>query len=403
MQFTYKIKTKEGQIVEGTMDATDRFALSRDFKAKGSTPISIIEKKDGFSPDAFLAKHFSKIKNSEKILMTKNLSGMLKAGLSLSRALSVIEKQTKNMNLKKVVVDVGNDINTGASFSSALAKFPKVFSPLFVSMTRAGEESGNLAGALTDIGLNLEKSNNLNKKIKGAMMYPTVIMIAMVLIGILMLSFVVPTLAKTFNELKVELPASTKFVITIGNLFSNHLLLTFIILFAVAIGIRALFKAKFFAKYLDSFLLHFPLTRNLTMSLNCARTARTVSSLLSSGVSISRAIEISEDVVQNVYYRKILETSKEEIEKGKPFSKIFEDNPSLFPVMMAEMVSVGEETGKLSDMLLDVAMFYEEEIENKTKNLSTIIEPILMIFIGAGVGFFAVSMITPLYSVLNNI
>lgn len=403
MQFIYKIKTKEGKIVEGVMDAPDRFTLSRDFKSKGSTPISILEKKDNFSPDAFLAKHFSKIKNSEKILMTKNLSGMLKAGLSISRALSVIEKQSKNLNLKTVISAVSNEINTGSSFSNALAKFPKVFSPLFVSMARAGEESGNLAGALTDIGLNLEKSNNLNKKIKGAMMYPTVIMSAMILVGVLMLSFVVPTLAKTFNELKVELPASTKFIIFLGDLFSDHLLLTFVVLFILAFGVKSLFKAKFFAKYLDYFLLHFPLTKSLTMSLNCARTARTVSSLLSSGVSISRAIEISEDVVQNVYYKKVLITSKEEIEKGKPFSKIFEDNPSLFPIMMAEMVAVGEETGKLSDMLLDVAMFYEEEIENKTKNLSTIIEPVLMIFIGAGVGFFAVSMITPLYSVLNNI
>ena len=404
MQFTYKIKTKEGQIVEGTSDAADRFALSREFKSKGSTPISIVEKNaNSLDVDAWLSKFFDKIKTSDMILMTKNLSGMIKAGLSLSRALSVIEKQTKNKKLKEVLVAVNSEINAGSTFSAGLAKFPKAFSPLFISMTRAGEESGNLAGALNDIGLNLEKSNNLTKKIKGAMIYPGVIMSAMVIIGILMLAFVVPTLAKTFADLGVPLPASTKFIILLGDTFSKHLLASFLVLFSIAFSIKSLFKAKFFAKYFDLFLLHAPAIKNMTIALNSARIARTVSSLLSSGVAISRSLEITQDVVQNSFYKDILNTSKQDIEKGKPFSKIFEDNPKLFPSMMAEMISVGEETGKLSDMLLDVAMFYEEEIENKTKNLSTIIEPVLMIIIGSGVGFFAVSMITPLYSVLNNI
>lgn len=404
MQFSYKIKNKDGQVIEGVAEAVDRFALSRDFRSKGGTPISIVEQNaNSINIDALFSKFFSKIKVADMILLTKNLSGMIKAGLSLSRALSVIEKQTKNKKLKEVILSVSNEISSGSSFSASLAKFPKVFSPLFVSMTRAGEESGNLAGALGEIGVNLEKSNSLSKKIKGAMIYPGVIMSAMVVVGILMLAFVVPTLSKTFVELGVKLPASTKFIIFLGDLFSKYLIPSFLVLFALAFGIRALFKAKFFAKYIDFALLHAPAIKNMTISLNSARTARTIASLLASGVNISRAIEITQDVVQNSYYKNVLEKAKEDIEKGQAFSKIFEDNPNLYPTMMAEMVSVGEETGKLSDMLLDVAMFYEEEIENKTKNLSTIIEPVLMIVIGTGVGFFAMSMITPLYSVLNNI
>ncbi|MDQ3245205.1 MAG: type II secretion system F family protein [bacterium] len=404
MEFKYKIKTKEGQIVDGVMEANDRFSLSRDFRSKGSTPISIIEVKNNpLDLDALFAKFFSKIKTDDMILMTKNLSGMIKAGLSLSRALSVIEKQTTNKKLKQVIQNVNAEINAGSTFSAGLAKSGKVFSPLFISMTRAGEESGNLAGALGDIAINLEKSNSLTKKIKGAMIYPGVIMSAMVVVGILMLSFVVPTLAKTFKELGVKLPPSTQFVIFLGDVFSKHLLLSFVVLGAIAFGFRALFKAKFFAKYIDIALLHLPMISSMTKALNSARTARTISSLLASGVSISRAIEITQDVVQNSYYKKALDKSKEDIEKGKPFSKMFEENPKLYPTMMSEMISVGEETGKLSDMLLDVAMYYEDEIENKTKNLSTIIEPVLMIVIGTGVGFFAISMITPLYSVLNNI
>ena len=154
---------------------------------------------------------------------------------------------------------------------------------------------------------------------------------------------------------------------------------------------------------IDFVILRLPVIGNITKELNTARTARTISSLLLSGVSITRAVEITEDVVQNIYYKRVLSKARLAVEKGSPFSEVFEANANLYPIMMSEMIQVGEETGKLSDMLLQIALFYEEEIENKTKNLSTIIEPILMIVIGAGVGFFAISMISPLYSILGSI
>jgi type IV pilus assembly protein PilC len=328
---------------------------------------------------------------------------MIVAGLSLYRALSVLKKQTKNAKFGKILSSLSADINSGETFSTALSKFPEVFSNLFISMVRAGEESGNLAGALSDVGMNLEKSNSLTKKIKGALIYPGVIMSAMVVIGILMFAFVVPALANTFKELGVTLPLSTRVLIFFGNFFSKNLLLTFVLVFVVGFGLYATFRAKFMAKYIDFTLLKLPVINNLVRELNTARTARTMSSLLLSGVSITRAVEITEDVVQNIYYKKVLEEAKLSIQKGAPFSQAFEANTKLYPIMMSEMIQVGEETGKLSDMLLQIALFYEEEVENKTKNLSTIIEPILMIFIGAGVGFFAISMISPLYSILGSI
>lgn len=386
------------------MEAEDKFVVSRELRSKGSIPIVIEEaNKSSFDIMVILNNIFSKIKTGELIILIKNLSGMLRAGLSLSRALVVLEKQTKNTALLKVLSALEVEVNSGGTLSTGLAKFPKVFSKLFVSMTRAGEESGNLAGALSEIGMNLEKSNSLTKKVKGAMIYPGVIMSAMIVVGILMFAFVVPTLASTFKELNVELPTSTKFIIFLGNFFSNHLLITFVILIASAIGLVFLFKAEFMKKYIDFVVIRIPLIGTLAKEINTARTARTMSSLLISGVSITRAIEITEDVVQNVYYKRVLMQARESVEKGSPFSNTFEQNLNLYPVMMAEMIQVGEETGKLSDMLLQVADFYEEEVESKTKNLSTIIEPFLMVVIGGGVGFFAVSMITPLYSVLDNV
>ena len=404
MLFTYSAKSKTGEILESMLESDDRYALSRELRSRGYVPLSITEKNKGLA-DKFLilSGTFSKVKVGEQIIFTKNLSGMIKAGLSLSRALSVLKKQTKNPKLNKILTSVTNDIDSGETFSSSLSKFPDVFSKLFVSMVRAGEESGNLAGALSDIGLNLEKANSLNKKIKSALIYPGIILSAMVVIGVLMFAFVVPTLASTFKELGVVLPFSTRMLIFFGNFFSNHLILTFIILLGGGFGLYSAFRAKFVAPYIDFLVLKIPVISNLTKELNTARTSRTISSLLFSGVSITRAIEITEDVVQNIYYKKVLNEAKTGIEKGEPFSKAFAAHIDLYPVMMSEMIQVGEETGKLSDMLLEIALFYEGEVENKTKNLSTIIEPLLMIVIGVGVGFFAISMISPLYSILGSI
>ena len=404
MLFSYRAKSKDGEFIEGILEAESRFALARELRSRGSIPVSISSKAGGdvlsmFHIDAIL----NRVKVSDQIIFTKNLSGMLKAGLSITRALSVLKKQTKNTTLNNILTSLERDIDGGETFSDGLAKFPKVFSKLFVSMVRAGEESGNLSGALTDIGINLEKSHSLSKKVTGAMIYPGVILFAMVTIGILMFAWVVPTLAKTFQELEVDLPVTTRFIVGMGNFFSAYLVLTFVGLVAFCLGMYFLFRAKFMERYIDYVILKLPVVGTISKELNTARTARTMSSLLSSGVTIVRSVEITKEVVQNVYFKEVLDEASTAVEKGMPFSEVFKQHTNLYPVMMSEMAEVGGETGKLSDMLLQIAIFYEEEIENKTKNLSTIIEPVLMLLIGSAVGFFAISMISPLYSVLNNI
>lgn len=404
MLFAYSVKSKTGEVTKGVKEALDRFSLAREIRSRGDTPLSITEQsEDIFKKLLKLPNLFSRISTDELIILAKNLGEMIKAGLSLARALSVLKKQTKNPALAKILTSLGDEINIGGTLSQGLEKFPDVFSKLFTSMVKAGEESGNLTGALSDVGTNLGKANSLTKKIHGALIYPGVIFSAMIIIGVLMFAFVVPTLASTFKELGVTLPLSTRAIIMIGTFFSNHLIATFFIIIASFASVLMLYRAKFMAKYIDYAVIHLPIIGNLAKELNTARTARTMSSLLLSGVSITRAVEITQDVVQNIYYKKVLDEAKALVEKGTPFSKAFEDHPDLYPVMMSEMVGVGDETGRLSDMLIQVASFYEEEIENKTKNLSTIIEPILMIVIGGAVGFFAISMISPLYSILENI
>jgi len=351
----------------------------------------------------FINKFLSKIKLQDKINFTKNLSTMVAAGLSLSRALDILQRQTNNLKFKDVTEALSGEINKGGSLSSGMEKIPKVFSSLFVYMVRAGEESGSLAESLKIVGLQLEKSYFLRKKIKGAMMYPSIVLFAMVIIGSLMLVYVVPTLAETFEDLGAELPATTQIIISSSNALTDHFVLILITLsFLVGVFLYT-HKTPIGKRFTDSLLLHLPIISKFIKESNAAITARTLSSLLSSGVDMVEAISITKDVLQNSYYKEALETAEKEVQKGLPLSKIFKENENIYPIFVGEMVEVGEETGKLSSMLTEVAIFYESEVDAATKDLSTIIEPILMVVIGVGVGFFAISMISPMYEVMGSI
>ncbi len=404
MKFKYKEQNKNGKISEGIKESTDKFTIAKEIRDKGNTPLSIIEykeKKGGFSLANISI--FNKVSLSEKIIFTNNLSAMLSAGLALTRALSVLGKQSTNPKMVKIIESLVTEINNGGTLSSGLEKFPKVFSPIFVSMILSGEESGGLPRVLSEVGVILKKSYDLNRKIKGAMIYPSIIISAIFIIGVLMMIYVVPTLISTFKDVGANLPASTKFIIWISYSLTHHFIAFILIIFAIIISVMFLIKLKFTRHYFDYFVIHIPVIGDLVKETNSARTTRTLSSLLSSGVTLSKSLTITRNILQNSYYKKVINDSISSVEKGIPLSTLFKENTKLYPVMVGEMIEVGEETGKLSQMLLDIAVFYENEVSNKTKNLSTIIEPVLMIFIGVAVGFFAISIITPMYTVMNHI
>ena len=403
MQFAYKSQ-KEGHIHEGIREAADRFDLYRQLKKEGEIIISVKEErgKSLFKIGNIFGK-FQRVKMHDKILIARNLGNMLDAGLSLSRALAVMEKQTKNKKLKAIFSSLQNSIKQGRTFDSALSDFPTVFSSLFVSIVKVGEESGSLASSLREIASQMEKTYTLQKKIKGALIYPGIIVGLIIVIGIVMLTFVVPKLTATFKELNAELPSTTKFVIFISDLFKNHYLIVFPAVILIFAGIYYASKTSKGKRFFDFIFLRTPVIKDIIKESNSARLARTLSSLLSAGVDLLLASKITADVLQNSFYKDSVVKATARIEKGEPLSAIFSEEEFLFPVFVTEMLSVGEETGQLVQMLTGVAVYYENEVEEKTKNLSTIIEPVLMIIIGISVGFFAVSMITPMYSVMNNI
>src|SRR5680860_891533 len=236
MKFKYKEKNKSGEIFEGIKEASDKFAVAKEIRDRGGFPLSINVQKEGGNFSFSNITFFSRVSLSEKIIFTNNSSGMLTAGLSLTRALSVLEKQSTNKAMLDILKILINEINKGGTLSSGMKKFPKVFSSVFVSMVRSGEESGGLSRVLSEIGVTLKKTYDLNKKIKGAMIYPSIIISVIIIIGILMMIYVVPTLTATFKDLGTELPSSTKFIIWISDTLSQHLLLFILAVMGIITG-----------------------------------------------------------------------------------------------------------------------------------------------------------------------
>ncbi len=402
MQFTYTAQGTDKTITEGVIEAPDRLAAAKSLRAGGMLPLSIAERSTRTLSDRF-EQFFGHVKSEERILFARNLSGMLTAGLSLYRALEVMKKQTKNQALARVLDGLLDTVNQGGALSDGLAKFPKVFPTLFVAMVRAGEESGKLPDALGEIAASLDKSYALVRKVKGALMYPAVIITVILVVGVLMLIFVVPTITKIFADFGTELPVTTRFLIAVSGAASGH---PFLFLFgtgALIFGVYSFFTSPRFAKTSDAFVLWMPGVGGIVREVNTARTARTLSSLLASGVEMTKALGITRDVLQNTKYKAVLDRAIVSVEKGGTLSEIFKAETKLYPVMMGEMAAVGEETGAVTKMFGDIAMHFEEAVDEKTKNLSTIIEPVLMVFIGAAVGFFAISMISPIYGLLSSI
>lgn len=402
MLYSYTAKNNAGQMVEGKRESDSRLALSRELRAEGLALILArsISGKFDFST---LNNFFVRVKLHDKIIFTRNLSAMLRAGISLARALGILERQTQNFRFKKIMGEVLDGINKGQGLSDGLKKFPGVFSSLFVSMIKAGEESGSLPASLEAVGAQLEKSYVMGKKIRGAMMYPAIVLVAIILIGALMLIYVVPALSETFKSMNVELPKSTQFIIWLsGQLVANTL--TFFLSLVALVGLFVFaVRTERGKRVYDSTLLHLPIFGNIIKEVNAARTARTLSSLISAGVEMRQAISITRDVLQNVFYKEIMAEAEKAVEKGLTLSGVFKEKTDLYPVMVGEMVEVGEETGRLSNMLENIASFYEDEVDIVTKDMSSLIEPILMLVIGGAVGFFAISMISPTYSLLNSV
>ncbi|MSU73862.1 type II secretion system F family protein [Candidatus Kaiserbacteria bacterium] len=404
MKFTYTAEKSDGEVYKGVAEAADRFELYGIVRQEGGKIISLDESDaNSWRSMAYWNAKISRVSEYEKILFARNLGAMLGAGLALARALAVIERQTKNPKMSLVISQISSDVRRGETLHQALAKFPRVFPKLFVAMVRAGEEGGDLSSSLAVTSNQMERMYDLKKKIRGALIYPCIILIAIFGIGIVMMIEVVPTLAQTFKEMNATLPTSTQIVIGISDFLVQYTVVAVGGMVGIAVLLYVIAHTSWGKRGLDFFFVHLPLIGTMVREVNAARTARTLASLLSSGVDVITSLEIASEVVQNSYFQKVIKDASTAVGAGQPLSAAFMRREDLYPAFVGEMMAVGEETGQVAEMLKRLAVFYEEEVDRKTKDMSTIIEPFLMLIIGGAVGFFAVSMITPIYQLSENI
>ena len=403
-KFTYTAEKTDGEVYTGTAEARDRFELYAIVRREGGKIVTVSD--DGghgiHSLDRVNAM-LTRVKEFDKILFARNLSAMLSAGLSLARALAVLERQTNNPKLKQIIGEIASNVRRGDTLHGALAKFPNIFSSLFTAMVRAGEEGGDLPSSLVLVSDQMERMYQLKKKIRSAMIYPAIILIAIGGIGILMMIKVVPILAQTFAEVNATLPASTQFIINVSDFLVRYTVFAIGGIIAFVALVYAALRTAAGRRMSDFFFLHVPLIAPMVREVNAARTARTLASLLSSGVDVLQSLAIVGEVVQNYYFRQVIADAEQRVRQGEPLSSAFIHREDLYPPFVGEMAAVGEETGALAEMLKRLAVFYEDEVDRKTKDMSTIVEPFLMLLIGSAVGFFAVSMMAPIYQLSQNI
>jgi len=404
MKFDYQARTKTGQIKQGEMEAESEQVLAEELnkqdllltKAKAVTPV---DKKSWLTN----LLSWQRISVVDKIFFTQNLQVMLKAGLTMVNGLLTLADQTTNKRFRAILKDIRQNIEKGQSLSEALAHHTNVFPEIFINMVRAGEKSGKLEEVLLHITNQMRKSHTLIAKLRGALTYPIVVLVAMIGIGITMIVFVLPQITAIFTEVDAVLPLPTRILIATSDIVQSSglwILLGFILLVSLFIYLIHTNKGK---KIWHSLLLKLPLAGPIFHKINLAKFARTFSSLLKTDIQIVQTFQITATTVSNVRYREALMLAADQVKKGTSVAQALGDNRQLFPPLVTQMAAVGEETGTLDSVLDDLAGFYEEEVDRVMNNLSTIIEPILIVLLGGAVGFFAVSIIMPIYSLTEQI
>jgi len=344
----------------------------------------------------------ARVTTIEKIIFTRNLFLMIKAGLSILRALDILVKQTSKKGFKGIILEIKRKIEKGSMLATSLEAYPKIFSPFYISMIKMGEMSGQLEKVLSELATQMKKDRELMVKVRSAMLYPSVVLLTMTAVGVIMIVFVLPQLTDIFADFDVELPLTTRMLIGFSYFIQAYGIFVGVGLIALGIGIFSFSRTKNGKKITHAFNVKMFILGPIIRKINVARFARNMSTLLRSGIPITKALEITRDVLGNIYYKRVMNDAISKVKKGIKVVDILEKEKNLFPPLVTQMVMVGEETGSLDDILNEIADFYEKEVTETMNNLSSILEPVLMVILGLAVGVVAVSVISPIYSLMEH-
>ncbi len=397
--FTYKTKDKQGKILEDTIEAPSRKEAATILRSQELQVLTVREIKRSQT----FQERLQTVSVIEKALFCRYLSTMMKAGLPLSETVEIIAKETANRKMHRILQDLEYSIQRGQKLSSVFARYPEVFDPVFLTLTKAGEESGTLEQSFQYLAMQLMKSYELSQKVKGALLYPAVIISAMMGVGILMLTFVLPKMSSVFLRLNIKLPLTTKILLSVSSFLGKNypwVIALSIIMLAGLIFLAHMSKTRIFLMKIAS---KFPVLGRLFDQLDLARFSRTLSTLLKSGVPILDSIKVSVQTLTQTKYSKLGGTFEDEIKKGHSLSDAIAIGEGIFPGLMTQSIRAGEKSGSLEIVLTELADFYEQEIEHSLKNFTSILEPVLMLLIGVAVGAMVIAIIGPIYSVIGNL
>lgn len=397
MLFSYQVY-KEGKTTTGSLEAESLDAATIKLRSENYIIVKIEPQKQAITTT--INNLFSRVSFSDVVDLTRQFAIMLSSGLTLTDAIEILLKQAKKPGYRKLLTDIQTDIKGGSSLSSALAKRKDLFSNFYVALVKAGEASGKLDSILSKLSDNLERQRQFRSKIKGAMIYPMIIVIAMLSVMFIMITFVIPQLLTIYQDFDVELPAATRILIALSNFFKQFWIFVIIGLVVGVMAFVRYYRTKKGRQTIDTIVLRLPIIgRVVTMSV-LVDTTRTLSTLIGSGVSILEAIEISREVTNNQIYQKAFLNIYNRVEKGETLGKSL-DEENIFPPILVQMTSVGEQTGHLDTTLMHLSNYFENESETAVKALTVLIEPAVLVVLGFSVGFVVIAVITPIFSLSN--
>lgn len=398
MQFTYKALRK-GKIVKANIEASSESDVAEYLKRNGFMPVSI-QKHEIFLPE--VQSFFQRINFSDVVLITRQLSIMLNAGLTLLDSFTLLKKQVTKISLRKMIDDIEQSLKAGDAFSVALRKYNWLFSDLYISLVKSGEASGKLNDVLLKLAENLEKEREFKAKLKNALIYPVIIMIGMAGVIFIMMTFVLPKLLGLYKDFNVELPFTTKLLIVVSDIFANYWVIILVGVTGIAIILKTYFKTSKGKEFIDRVSLSLPYLKSIIAMSNLVDSTRTLSILITSGISILDALEIVIESTTSITYQRAFKNMYKQVEKGFTLSSAM-DAEGIFPPILVQMTNVGEQTGKLDDAFLRISNYFEMESELAIKAATTLIEPAILVVLGFGVGFIVLSVITPIYNLSSSI
>jgi len=402
MKYIFKAKDQNGAIKEGTIEAVGEETAVQVLQKNNLIPISIEQAKRTSMFIKEIQRAWEGVSQKELAIFFRQLATLIEAKVPITQSLTAIEEQTRNKFLRVIIHEIADDIEEGMPFSESLSKHPLAFSPLISSIIRAGEVSGNLQRSVSFVADSIEKNYKLTSRIRSALLYPTFVILVAAVIGFLVVTIILPKLTGIIKEMAIEIPWYTRVIMFVGDFMASYWWAVLIVIFGLIGGLIYYIKTEAGKREWDQVQLKLPIVGGLFQSICLARFSDNLSLMIMAGIPIVRALIVVSEVVNNSVYQSVILRSADEVKAGGHISTVLAKSPDIPPIV-SQMIKIGEETGKVGEILKSVTSFYEQEVEKTSRNLTTMIEPVMIVVLGIGVAILVFAILLPIYDIAGKL